>query len=128
MQFVKLMFDVFTEDNPVTVPNVAVIGVDIAILAVPLQVPETVKFIEDPYMTDSLSPLCHGNDRVELTVPVPAPPPPPPHEVTTNDSAVMSPVLIDLLRRVILNFPVLCYIPNTHFDSNLLANAIALRY
>jgi hypothetical protein len=81
------MLDVFTADNPVRVPKIAGTGVVIVVLAVPLQSPETVKFIEEPLITEVLSPLCHGNDRVEITAVVPPlllPPLPPPQEVSTT--------------------------------------------
>src|SRR5450759_558582 len=69
-------------EKPTTVPKVAGIGVDEVMLAVPLQVPETEKSVEPGSGTDGAILLLSGNDRLELTGPVPPPPPPPPQELS----------------------------------------------
>lgn len=80
VQFVKLAVIVFEVENPFTPSNVTATGVEIVSVAVPLQSPETVKFVEEPLATKALKADCNGKDSVEATGPngvLESPPPPP---------------------------------------------------
>ena len=82
VQFVKVRVTVLTaESRPETPSKVAPpAAAERVKLALPLQVPEIVKFLLNPLATSALWALFSGNDSVEVMGPVAVavPPPPPP--------------------------------------------------